>query len=154
MSPLFTYLVLLAIVVYGLILLIELVRSRQIKSVLLQMSLLVGVGLFLHFFAGFPTPSTRQSFGTTIDPLYMIGVMFGCIIFGMVANYLFYLKRSFSWMAFLKPMCLSPIVLLPLAGSVQQSSEVEAVQLVSLAILAFQNGFFWKVVVERASANV
>jgi hypothetical protein len=61
------------------------------------------------------------------------------------------LKGTFSWPDLLKPLCISPIVLLPLIGSVQGMKGLESMQVISFALLAFQNGFFWQVVLERAS---
>jgi hypothetical protein len=40
-------------------------------------------------------------------------------------------------------------VLLPLIGSIQNINELDAMQTISFALLAFQNGFFWEVVLER-----
>jgi hypothetical protein len=76
--------------------------------------------------------------------------MFGGILSGIVARHIFYLSKAFSWLDLLKPLCISPIVLLPLMGSVQGMKELEAIQVVSFALLAFQNGFFWEVILERA----
>jgi hypothetical protein len=39
---------------------------------------------------------------------------------------------------------------LPLIGSVQTTWELNAMQVVSFAVLAFQNGFFWQAVLEDA----
>jgi hypothetical protein len=45
---------------------------------------------------------------------------------------------------------ISPILLLPLIGSIQAVKSLEAIQVASFALLAFQNGFFWQVVLQRA----
>ncbi|MCI5157679.1 MAG: hypothetical protein D3906_04425 [Candidatus Electrothrix sp. AUS1_2] len=75
--------------------------------------------------------------------------MFLCTMLGIMAHYVFYLKGKFSWRAFLKPLVISPIVFLPLVGSVQSLTGLEPMQMISFAILAFQNGFFWKEVFGR-----
>lgn len=45
-------------------------------------------------------------------------------------------------------------MLLPLLGTLQDASQLEAIQVVSFCLLAFQNGFFWKVVFERAQKKL
>jgi hypothetical protein len=59
-------------------------------------------------------------------------------------------KEQFSWLDLLKPVTISPIVLLPLMGSVQGVGELKEIQVVSFGLLAFQNGFFWQAVLEGA----
>lgn len=118
------------------------------------------VGLLLAFLVlrwtlGFPDFGPNgQSFGPGDNPWPMIGLVFFCILLGMAARYFFYLKSAFSWSALLKPICVSPIVLLPLLGTLEDASQLRALQVVSFCILAFQNGFFWRVVFERAQANL
>jgi hypothetical protein len=75
--------------------------------------------------------------------------MFVAILLGVMAQYVFYLKGQFSGLDFVKPLCISPILLLPLIGSLQSVKELEPIQLVSFALLAFQNGFFWQTVLQR-----
>ena len=77
--------------------------------------------------------------------------MFLAIVCGIAARYIFDLRKSqFSVLEFLKPIVISPMVLLPLIGSVLATGELNGMQVVSFALLAFQNGFFWKVVLEGA----
>ena len=147
MSPLITKALLIFIGLYSLLILIELVISRSVKRFVIQAALLILVVAILYFTTGFP--ATRQAFGGA-SPVLAIVIMLLCTIAGIATNYFFYLKSKFSWRTFLKPILISPIVLLPLIGSVQGVSEVQALQLMSFAFLAFQNGFFWRVVLERA----
>jgi hypothetical protein len=77
--------------------------------------------------------------------------MFLATLLGIAARYAFYLPRGrFSWLDFLKPISISPIVLLPLLGSVTGSGSLKDIQVLSFAFLAFQNGFFWQAVLEAA----
>ena len=151
MSPIITYTLLLFIGLYGLTILIELVVSRTVKRFIVQIVILFGVVLLLNMTTGFP--ATRQAFGG-VSPILSIGIMFLCVLLGIAAHYFFYLRGEFSLGAFLKPLVISPIVLLPLIGSVQGASNVESIQLISFGFLAFQNGFFWKVVLEHAKAKI
>lgn len=77
-------------------------------------------------------------------------IMFICVVLGIMARNIFYQRGKFTLKSFLRPLVISPIVLLPLIGALQSSAEVEAIQLICLAILAFQNGFFWKTVFDNA----
>jgi hypothetical protein len=90
------------------------------------------------------------AFGTGASQTMVILIMFGAILLGTAARYVFHLQARFSWLDFAKPLCISPILLLPLMGSVQGVKDLQPMQVVSFALLAFQNGFFWQVVLERA----
>ena len=151
MSPIITYTLLIFMALYGLIIIVELLVSRAAKRFIVQTALLLAVFILLNLTTGFP--ATRQAFGG-VSPIVSIGIMFVCILLGIAAHYFFQLKGKFSWRSFLKPFLISPIVLLPLIGSAQGASNVESIQLISFGFLAFQNGFFWKEVVERAKRQI
>ncbi|CAK8711222.1 hypothetical protein KKHLCK_00215 [Candidatus Electrothrix laxa] len=148
MSPFITILLLLFSGLYLLLLVVEGIITRSGKRILVE-ALLLGIFLvLLHWMTGFPASLSRQAFGG-VSPLTAIGLMFVCTMLGIMAHYIFYLKGKFSWQEFLKPLVISPIVFLPLVGSVQSLTGLESVQMISFAILAFQNGFFWKEVFGR-----
>ena len=93
----------------------------------------------------------RIAFGSSSSPLGTVIILFVATTLGIAARYVFYLKDDlFSWLDFLKPLCISPIVLLPLIGGLQGNGEINTMQVVSLALLAFQNGFFWQAVLAGA----
>ncbi len=123
--------------------------GRRLLVCLLSLAAIVSV---LYVTSGFPVPTKRQAFGGA-PPLLGIGLMFGGVLLGIAATYVFNLSGTFSWRDFARPLVASPIVLLPLIGSVQ-GAELEPVQLVSFAILAFQNGFFWQQVLKDATPTV
>jgi CDP-diglyceride synthetase len=142
--------------VLTLVVLVETFRLRRYGQGLLQLGLLAGAALLLRVWIGFPGwgRGTRGHFGAGDNPWPMIGLIFACIVAGMAARYFFYLKRDFAWSSLLKPLCVSPIVLLPLVGTLQDAAKLEALQVLSFCLLAFQNGFFWRVVFERAQARL
>ena len=130
---------------YLLTIIVELLVKSSLKRFVLELGIIVGVVLLLHVTTDFPTP--RRAFGG-VSSLAAIGIMFVCTILGIVGHNFFYYKKV-VWQSFLKPLWISPIVLLPLIGSVQATSDIEPIQLISFGILAYQNGFFWNVILER-----
>jgi len=110
----------------------------------------VAVIVFLNLTIGFP--ATRVAFGGA-SPIVAIGIMFICTLIGIAGHYFYYMKVKFNWRTFLKPMVISPIILLPLIGSVKGPSELEPIQMISFAILAFQNGFFGRRYLKMQGAN-
>ncbi len=91
----------------------------------------------------------RTAFGGT-SSIATVGIMFIATICGIGARYIFFLQKGqFSWLDVFKPITISPIVLLPLIGSIQ-TGMLNEMQVVSFAVLAFQNGFFWQAVLEGA----
>ena len=147
MSPLVTYVLLCAVVLYGIILIYELITRRRIKGFVLKALILCFVVVYLHAVTGFPTPKRAFGGGSSFVPIV---AMFCCVILGMVAHYFFYLKGRFSLKTFIRPFLISPIVLLPLMGSMKGNAELESLEFFAFAILAFQNGFFWREVLEHA----
>jgi len=155
MSPTITYMILVFMALYGLSILIELIITRAVKRFFYQILPIVGFIVVLSITTGFPSASTKIGFGG-VSPTVSIGIMFIGVILGVVARYFYELRngQKFSLRSFLKPLFISPIFLLPLLGSVHGTSNLESIQLISFGILAFQNGFFWKVVFERAKKTL
>jgi hypothetical protein len=149
MSPLFTDLVLLSAAVYVLLIVWDL-RVRR-WTALFELGGLTFFLALLHWAVGFPRPAIAFGGTSTIQTIVILYIF---TILGGVASYFFYLRGLFSWRAFLRPLFVSPILFMPLMGSIRASQNVETLQLISLALLAFQQGFFWKVVFERAQKKV
>lgn len=150
MSPLINALIMLSLVVFAILVVVDLIRSKSLRRFLWQMAILVGAVAILSVTVGFPAASGRVAFGGGYSVELAIGVMFLGVILGMIARYIFHLGQSrFSWIDFARPMAVSPIVLLPLIGALERGG-IETLQLASLVILAFQNGFFWQQVLKDA----
>ncbi len=148
MNSFVTQLLILFSGLYLVLLVVEGIAARSVKKILPEFLLFCAFLLLLNWITGFPVPSSMQAFGG-VSPLTALGLMFGCTILGIMAHYFFYLQGKFSWQEFLKPLVISPIIFLPLVGSVQSLTGLESMQMISFAILAFQNGFFWKEVFGR-----
>jgi hypothetical protein len=115
---------------------------------------LMGYIGFLYAFAGFP--AARPSFGAESD--WKIGLLllsiFVCVLLGTVAEYFFGLgEGTFSWRKMLTPLSVSPLVMLPLIGSLPNVEQITILQWVSLGFLGFQNGFFWRRVFEKVATG-
>jgi hypothetical protein len=136
-------------VVYVLAILTELALTRRVRRFIWEFSILLVLIVLDVLIANAVTG--RVSFGEETSSWGIVLVMLGCVILGIAARYVFYLKGAFSWLEFVKPLCISPIVLLPLIGSIQTVKTLEPMQVLSFGLLAFQNGFFWQVVLERAT---
>ena len=136
-------------VIYAIVIVIELLtRRRWVKFAfeagaliaMVAIALLVNNAVIGHV-----------AFGQGTSPVRTVGIMFAATVCGIAARYIFYLKAGqFSWLDFLKPVTISPIVLLPLVGSVQNAGDLSGIQVVSFVVLAFQNGFFWQAVLQGA----
>jgi hypothetical protein len=139
------------IATYVAVVVIELFRTRRWKPFIWQLVallvLLVVDALVTNASLGY------VAFGAGNSPVPVVVIMFVSVLLGIGARYFFYLKSPFSWADLLKPLCISPIVLLPLISSVQAVRTLETMQVISFALLAFQNGFFWQVVLERAQPH-
>lgn len=151
MAPIITYLLIVFLGLFGLLIIIELVLYRAVTKFIIQTAILLAVIVVLNMTTGFP--SVRLAFGG-VTSIIIIGIMFLCTLLGIAGHYFYYLKGKIVWRTFLKPFIISPIVLLPLIGTVQKTSDAETVQIISFGILAFQNGFFWREVFEHAKRKI
>lgn len=121
---------------------LEAVRTRTAKPALWALLLVAAVLTLLALTVGLQ-PVTRQPFGEGSDQLLVAGLMFAAVICGIFATYIFNFGGTFSWRECLRPIVISPLVLLPLLGSLQ-GAEMKPLQVVCFVVLAFQNGFFWQ----------
>lgn len=125
-----------------------LVRRRWLRFILEAVAFLVVISIALLVNSAV---TGRVAFGEGASPAGTVGIMFVATLCGIAARYLFYLQKGrFSWLDFFKPIAISPIVLLPLIASVQTTGGLNGMQVVSFAMLAFQNGFFWQAVLAGA----
>ncbi len=146
-----THLLIAAVLVYAVLILFDFLRADKRRVAVIELLLLAAATLFLNRSTGFPT--VRVPFGDASVVLTVV-LMFICTTLGIAANYLFYRGEAFSWQSFLKPLLVTPIVLLPLLGSIQAVVHLEWLQTVSFALLAFQNGFFWNAVFDSVSKRL
>jgi hypothetical protein len=154
MPPLVNNLLVACAVLSAVFSFLDFLRVRSLLRFLLEEGLLVATAVALHAATGFPEPVIRQSFGPGVNLLPMVGLLFVCIALGMAARYILFLRGPFSWMSFVRPLCVSPIVLLPLLGTLQSDVSLDSLQVISFSLLAFQNGFFWRVIFERAKTKL
>ena len=120
-------------------------RRAAIGLVLLLVFLIV-----LNLTTGFPRAPGRVSFGGSIPGWWALVAMAIGVIFGIVAQHVWSKPKKLKVLDFLRPIVVSPLVLLPLIGSLQEGP-LELIQLASLTLLAFQNGFFWQQVLKDAA---
>lgn len=149
MAPLLNYLLLTAFVLYGLFLLLEVFKNRAFKPFIVQLILLMGLAITLYFAYNFPFP--RRSFGS-VDSPYVMALMLLFIVLGIASNYLFF-NQSFVLRDFLRPILISPILLIPLYTLVSGNPSHESMKVIWLCLLAYQNGFFWKTMFEKIETS-
>jgi hypothetical protein len=130
------------------ILLFDLVRGARRRAAI-GLLLLVIFLVILNVTTGFPIVSSRISFGGSIPGWWALVAMAIGVVFGMVAQYVWTKPAKPNFLDFLRPIVVSPLVMLPLIGSLQDGP-LETLQLASLTLLAFQNGFFWQQVLKDA----
>ena len=132
-------------------------KSRNFGRFTLWTALLAACGA-IYFFL-FQTGPHLSGKGEQPNQLGFLIVLYVCMLVGMAFNYLFTLflkpkenREAFDLGAFLVPMLASPLVFIPLLGAFQNAP----VDLTNLTLpkymiffVAFQNGFFWKEVVDN-----
>lgn len=89
-----------------------------------------------------------MTFGAGSSSTLVILVMFVCILLGVAARYIFYLEGRFSWLDFVKPLRISPI--LPLIVCAELRKVSKAFKWFPFGLRVFQNGFLWQAVLAEA----
>lgn len=134
-------------------------KHRNIKKTVLQLLLLLGLVLTLHVFLGFPnflvsftgqTISKGRSDGELLENWPMYVVSYVAMILGMLSQYVYaWLTKpqgerpTFDWGSFVAPLLVSPIVFVPLFGTLNGGEGVEKSNFM-IVLVAFENGFFFK----------
>lgn len=129
------------------------IRTRRLLPFAISLLVIGAVAVAVLLWVPEPAPE-RAVFGASeeggFSVMVAVGAMFLSIGLGIVARYVFDADSgAFDWFALLRPVVISPILLLPLIGTLD-NGELQPLQIVSLAILSFQNGFFW----QKVLANV
>lgn len=128
-------------------------RRRDLRDAALA-GILLCVIAAATFFHNPEPPSDGNVFGSAdqgFSVMVAVGAMFVSIILGIAARYLFENEKQFDWIALLRPVVISPLLLLPLIGTLD-NGELQPLQLVSLSVLSFQNGFFWQKILASLKA--
>jgi membrane protein DedA with SNARE-associated domain len=132
---------------------VDFARHRRVRGFVLDLSLVaVGAIAFNSPLASYDrAPAGGQAFGEQngLSPVAAIALMYVAILLGISARYFHGQRSAFKLSLLLRPLCLSPIVLLPMVGSAPADHPVAPIQLLSLCILAFQNGFFSREMLDR-----
>jgi hypothetical protein len=148
MVPWINLLTIVFLVLAVLLVIVDYFRARGLRRFVSHLAILSALVAAFMLTSSFPYPGSRQAFGGA-TPLFAVALMFVGVLTGIAATYVFNLAGAFSWGNFARPFVVSPLVLLPLIGSLQGAT-LEPIQLVCFTILAFQNGFFWQQVLRDA----
>lgn len=141
MDPTLTTLLIIFVVLYLIHLIFDWFSRKPRRPVVVQFLVLAFSVFFLNRSTDFPFPMT--AFGGSAPNVYIFTTMFVCILFGMVSHYLFF-HKDLTLKNCLRPLLVSPILLIPLYGLVDPTSDLSPLRIVYLCLLSYQNGFFWK----------
>jgi hypothetical protein len=151
-SPLITYLIAVFLAGGGILGIWDQTRAATRMRGTIILSVIAAVTVLLVPLTGFPIPRIATFGGRS--PLVACALMLVAVMLGAAASYLFESKELFSWRELLRPMLTAPIILLPLLGSISPTGDLSDMQLVFLTLVAFQNGFFWKIVLQKAAVTL
>lgn len=150
MDPVLTTVVLIFMVAYFGYLVLDWISTRRTKFIAWQIVCLIAAALYLHYALRFPIP--RTSFGAS-GSVWTIAWMSPFLLLGMVSNHLFF-NHKLSVKDCLRPFLVSPIVLMPLIPLVDHDSQLDSLRLISLCLISYQSGFFWKVLFQQIEATL
>ncbi len=150
MQPWAIDLILWCMGIYIMLITIDAIIKKKWMSFVFNLILLSAAFFILTITTDFPKKHT--AFGG-VSPILAILIMFLSTCFGMAAWYI-RSARKLNWLNFFKTLTISPIVLVPMIGTVQGATTIEPVQMISLGLLAFQNGYFWKTILDNTKRQL
>ena len=160
MSTTQNFLVTLSLISWFGVILYEFITNREKKiSFGIQFLLIFIVAYFLNRYFGYFETIEFKS-GLTISEGWILWGLYLFTLLGIFGHHVFVQikglkergkQRKLRWMPILKPLIISPLIFLAVLNQLEQIS-VHANSLkviITQFILAFQNGFFWKTVIEQ-----
>jgi hypothetical protein len=132
-------------------------KLKKTGRLFLWLALLAACGV--GYFYIFQNRVAIASKGEQPNQSIFVIILYICMFMGMSCHYFYswFLKSTrerepFDWRNFLAPVFASPIVFVPLLGAFQ-NADVDLTKLTipkfMVFFVAFQNGFFWKEVVDN-----
>lgn len=99
-----------------------------------------------------------ESKGATYEPWLLVGLMYGAMITGIIAQSYYFGIQAVPSTTWIKPILASPIIFIPLLSSYKPilGTTIDTITIDHLMILlvSFQNGFFWKVVFDKQAEAI
>ena len=94
-------------------------RSGGVRRLISGTIGIIVAAIILHLATGFPGVTRRVAFGAGWSPELVLGFMLLAVVAGIFGHYILHWRGAFSWGSLARPLVASPIVLLPLIGSLQ-----------------------------------
>ena len=166
MSTTQNFLVTLSLLGWLGLIIFELIRKKKEyrTAFVIQIILMLLIAYGLHrYFGYFNTIEVKG--GVAIGEGWTLGGLYLFTVLGILGQHVFVQikglneterQRKFKWLPVLKPLVVSPLIFLAVLNQLNkmgvQANTLTAV--VTQCILAFQNGFFWKTVIEQFEKKV
>jgi len=135
----------------------EFVFSKQFRAIakgvvitcLALLVLHVLIGQPLNFIKSFPKANTYGD-DFPIETIFFVILIAATL--GTIARYIFDYKTNqvFSFLSLAKPIVITPIIILPIVGTLNTDHpNLKFMQFMCILLLSFQNGFFWRTILEK-----
>lgn len=112
-------------------------------------------------------PTALENKGTEGGPRFWatIAAILVCIIVGMLFEALYswlgktpaQRKKAFDWPGLIKPLCVSPLILIPTVGAFQNANidlSTLGFAWVMILLTAFEKGFLWRHYMKRRDGDI
>ena len=154
-------LVSISLVIWFALIVVEIIRKKAQYAVAfgIQFVLIIGSAVILHTFFGYFNTLEIKSVTLVEEAVTLAGLYFSTIL-GIIGHHLFVQlkglqdvgkQKKIRWMPVFKPLVISPLIFLAVLNELTkmnaQANTLTA--MVTQCVLAFQNGFFWKTVMEQ-----
>ena len=161
MSAIQNFLMTLALVAWLIVVVYDFSRNKNKPLLGAKIFLVCMVTVALHFCFGYFNTTIFYG-GDKVGEGWVLSGLYVSTILGILGQHVFVQIRGLEkrgrqpkikWMPVIKPLIISPIVFLAVLNQLEQigaqSNATTLKPLITQFILAFQNGFFWKTVIEQ-----
>ena len=139
-------------------------KSRSLTAAGIQLALLAVLGYSLHRWFGYLNDNLIKA-PFTVSEGWTLGGLYLATVLGIAGQHVFIQikglgeagrQKRLKWLPLLKPLVISPLIFLAVLSQLTkmgvQANTLTAV--VTQFAVAFQNGFFWKTIMEHVERNI
>ncbi len=165
MTDLQNYLLSVSFLLWGAVILVAFIRHKRAYLLpgLVQLAMIAGVIIGCNRYFGY-FDGIQRKFTLNYNELVVIFALYLATVAGIAGKHFFVQikglnergrQRTIKFLPLLRPLIISPIIFLPvLAQFNQMGVQIDtATALLVQLILAFQNGFFWKTILDHVGKS-
>jgi hypothetical protein len=162
--PLGYAIVLTSAILLAILAIMQYYERRVLSRLLIQLATITAFVVGVLYYFGQRKGLAPKGGNEDHQFLVAVTVLYACVLFGMVAESLYFWfgktpaqrRTKFDWGTIVKPVVISPIVLIPTVAAFQNAN-IDLTKLgfpwLMIMLTAFEKGFLWKRIFAKETAQ-